>query len=65
MPSGEREGSSVRLPSIPLEMSGERFELRRDIPRQGEHSLEILLELGFSEEDITELLAGNRVASIS
>ena len=63
--SGEREGSSVRLPSIPLEMSGERFELRRDIPRQGEHSLEILLELGFSEEDITELLAGNRVASIS
>ena len=65
LPNGEREGTSVRLPSIPLEMSGERFELRRDIPRQGEHSHEILLELGLSEENITELLSRSRVASPS
>ena len=61
LPEGDCAGSVVRLPSIPLEMSGERFGVRRDLPRQGEHSREILLELGLSEEEITDLIEKSRV----
>lgn len=40
----------------PLRFDGERSKMRRPPPMHGEHSYEILKELGFSEEDIQALL---------
>ena len=43
-PNGESGG----LPALPLEMSGQRFGVRRQLPSAGEHTEEVLHELGFS-----------------
>ena len=55
LPGGEHAGESAKLPALPLEMAGERFGLRHDVPRQGQHTAEVLGELGYSEEDIAGL----------
>ena len=49
------EGGALRMPALPLEMAGQRFGLRHDIPRVGEHGTEIAEELGLSASDIAEL----------
>ncbi len=40
VPDGKYAGTVARLPKLPLEMSGRRFDLRLDLPRAGEHSRE-------------------------
>ncbi len=54
---GENAGAQTWLPALPIEMGGEKFSLRRDIPRQGEHTLAVMREAGLSEEQIERLLA--------
>jgi len=49
------DGRSTRLPATPLEMNASRPVLRRDLPASGEHTAEVLDELGFSETQIAEL----------
>jgi crotonobetainyl-CoA:carnitine CoA-transferase CaiB-like acyl-CoA transferase len=39
------DGRSAQVPALPLELSGSRLGLRRDIPSPGEHQAEILAEL--------------------
>jgi crotonobetainyl-CoA:carnitine CoA-transferase CaiB-like acyl-CoA transferase len=51
------DGRPARTPSLPLEFSGERLGLRRDVPRAGQHGAEILAELGFNEERIRRMAA--------
>jgi crotonobetainyl-CoA:carnitine CoA-transferase CaiB-like acyl-CoA transferase len=52
---GQRE---VRLPRLPLEMGNpEVGAIRRQPPRPGEHTREILHELGLATPDIDDLLA--------
>ncbi len=41
------DGRVVRLPALPLAMDGERLGLRRDLPGVGEHTAEIMAELGW------------------
>ncbi len=50
------EGTSTRLPALPLQMHGERFGVRQDVPRQGEHSRAILTEAGYDEQTIASLI---------
>jgi len=51
------DGRVTKLPNIPLSIDGERPELRRDLPRVGEHSAEIAAEIGYSTEEVAALQA--------
>jgi crotonobetainyl-CoA:carnitine CoA-transferase CaiB-like acyl-CoA transferase len=55
-------GTATRVPTLPIDFNGERLGLRLDIPRCGEHSDEILRELGYGQSDIDRLVADGAVA---
>ncbi len=55
VPGGEHAGAKAKLPALPLEMAGERFGLHHDVPRQGQHTAEVLDELGYSAAEIDSL----------
>jgi crotonobetainyl-CoA:carnitine CoA-transferase CaiB-like acyl-CoA transferase len=50
------DGRTLQVPALPLEMSGRRFGLRRDIPQVGQHSAEIAAEIGLSAEATEALM---------
>ncbi|TVQ44634.1 MAG: CoA transferase [Gammaproteobacteria bacterium] len=62
VPNGEHAGEKARLPALPLEMAEQRFGLHHDVPRQGQHSHEVLAELGYSDADIAAMVAACEVA---
>jgi crotonobetainyl-CoA:carnitine CoA-transferase CaiB-like acyl-CoA transferase len=37
-------------------MSGKRFKIRKDVPLQGEHTIQILETVGFTDSEITQFL---------
>lgn len=49
------DGSSASLPAMPIEMNGQKPALRRDLPGSGEHTAEILSELGYDAATIDDL----------
>ena len=53
---GESAGQKIRLPAIPVEMDGQKFGVRKDLPTEGADSVEILQEVGYSSEEIQLLL---------
>lgn len=60
---GERRGEQARLPALPLEMDGHRFGIRRDLPRRGQHSREVLAEAGYSTAQIDAMIASGVVGA--
>jgi crotonobetainyl-CoA:carnitine CoA-transferase CaiB-like acyl-CoA transferase len=48
-------GGAARAPALPLEISGARPGLYRDIPAAGQHSAELCRELGLAPDDIADL----------
>jgi crotonobetainyl-CoA:carnitine CoA-transferase CaiB-like acyl-CoA transferase len=50
-------GVRTKVPVLPLEMDGARFGARRDIPRVGENTREVLAALGYGAAEIDALLA--------
>lgn len=53
----QAEGRDMRAAGNPIQIGGEFAPLRRPPPRKGEHSREILAELGYSAEEVKSLLA--------
>ena len=51
------DGSKTRVPSLPIEMDGVRFGTRLDLPRVGEHTREVLENLGYGADAVTQLVA--------
>ncbi len=51
------DGKATRLPGLPLEMAGQRFGVRLNVPRVGEHSRQVLATLGYAPEAIDQLVA--------
>lgn len=49
-------GTKLPLPALPIEIDGERLEARLDLPQAGEHSTSIAASLGYSAEDIRQLI---------
>ena len=50
-------GARASLPGLPIEMDGRRLPLRRDVPGFGQHTSEVLAELGYTPDEI-ERIAG-------
>ncbi len=48
-------GDATRLPALPVEMDGARPQQRRDVPGPGDHTDEVLGELGYDAERIAAL----------
>jgi crotonobetainyl-CoA:carnitine CoA-transferase CaiB-like acyl-CoA transferase len=57
----QEDGSSYRLPAVPVQLDEEPPPLRR-APERGEHTEELLLELGYSWEQISELREAGALA---
>ena len=51
------DGKKTRVPSLPIEMDGVRFGTRLDLPRVGEHTREVLENLGYGADAVTQLVA--------
>lgn len=47
LPDGERAGTAVQAALMPITMANQRLGVRLDPPRQGQHTDELLAELGF------------------
>jgi len=58
---GEFKGETVSLPALPIEMNGERFGLHQPVPHAGEHTREVLAEVGYSTEDVQAMIDGGVV----
>ena len=50
-------GVKTQVPIMPIEMDGRRFRTRLDLPKVGEHTRELLADIGYSPQEIEGLLA--------
>jgi crotonobetainyl-CoA:carnitine CoA-transferase CaiB-like acyl-CoA transferase len=57
-------GTPTKLPALPLEMAGQRFGLRHDLPKIGEHGRETLAGLGYSAAEIDAFI-NDKVITVS
>ncbi|MBP2511706.1 MULTISPECIES: CaiB/BaiF CoA transferase family protein [Agrobacterium] len=55
-------GTPTKVPTLPIDFNGQRLGLRHDIPRCGEHSAEVLSELGYSAAHIEKMVAAGVIA---
>ncbi len=51
-------GTRTKVPGLPIEMDGERFGTRLDIPKVGEHTRAVLRDLGYDSAAIEQLAVG-------
>jgi crotonobetainyl-CoA:carnitine CoA-transferase CaiB-like acyl-CoA transferase len=50
-----QNGAQTKVPILPIEMDGQRFGTRLDIPQIGEHSRDVLASIGYSAQEIGRL----------
>ena len=62
LPDGPRAGETVKTTLLPFTLDGERLQVRADPPRRGEHSRELLREIGVDDARIEALVAQGVVA---
>ncbi len=62
IPDGERAGEVTQTTLCPITLGGMRLGVRLQPPAKGEHSNELLAELGYGPQEIEALRAGASVA---
>ena len=62
LPDGERDGQTARTTLFPLRMDGQRLGVRLQPPVLGQHTAEIMEELGYTGEQVQALQAQGAVA---
>jgi crotonobetainyl-CoA:carnitine CoA-transferase CaiB-like acyl-CoA transferase len=56
-------GEKTKLPKLPMTIEGDNWELRRNAPAIGEDTLELLVSLGYTSEEIQSFLDKEIVAA--
>ena len=51
------DGSTTKLPRLPMQIEADNLGIRMQAPRIGEHTTALLRELGYSDDDITQFEA--------
>ncbi len=59
---GERAGQTAQTALLPLRMAGERLVVRKNPPRLGEHTAELLASLGYDAAQISAMQAAQAAA---
>ena len=62
LPDGERAGQSVGTALFPFTIGGQRLGVRLQPPTRGQHSAELLAELGYDEAQVADFVARRVVA---
>jgi crotonobetainyl-CoA:carnitine CoA-transferase CaiB-like acyl-CoA transferase len=62
LPDGAKAGETVKTTLLPFTMAGSRLGVRLDPPQRGEHTRELLSELGLGTEEIDELYRQRAIA---
>ena len=62
MPVTLPDGGQATLPALPIEMHEQKPGLSRDLPASGEHTTEVLRELGYDAAGIDALLAAGVIS---
>lgn len=52
---GPNRGTETRLPTLPIQFGQARVALHRDVPKVGEHTREVLRELGYVDRDVDRI----------
>jgi crotonobetainyl-CoA:carnitine CoA-transferase CaiB-like acyl-CoA transferase len=56
-------GARTRVVALPVELDGQRLALRRDIPLAGQHSEEVLRELGYGAARVASMAASGALTT--
>jgi crotonobetainyl-CoA:carnitine CoA-transferase CaiB-like acyl-CoA transferase len=62
LPDGERAGQTAQTTLFPITLGGERLGVRLDPPTLGEHTRELLAELGYADAQMAAMQAESAVA---
>lgn len=54
-------GRTGKIPALPLQLDGNRLELRNQPPFVGEHSRELIQALGYTDDDIDKMLQAGAI----
>jgi len=62
LPDGDKAGQTVKTTLFPITLAGRRLGVRLHPPRLGEHTREVLGDIGYGTDDIERLIAQAAIA---